>query len=297
MTSLNPVYTIEKQLNEVYLTHQKISKEEASKKSLEMLNAVKIPNAKSIMKQYPHQLSGGMRQRVMIAMALSCSPSLLIADEPTTALDVTIQAQIIDLMVELKKNINASIILITHDMGVVAEMADYIMVMYAGKVMEYGSARQIFKEAMHPYTQGLLASIPYSEGGYWQLYWGQIRIINTFLQRAATAAIPRESDRDRWVAEAHVLRAYFYMELLKWYGPVPIEKEPYGLDYDYSTLSRPTFEDCARFIVDDCEIALQSSNLPWRLTTLNEKIRMTKGIAMEWASWVNMPRQQVGYCL
>ena len=109
---------------------------------------------------------------------------------------------------------------------------------------------------------------------------GQIRIINTFLQRAATAAIPRESDRDRWVAEAHVLRAYFYMELLKWYGPVPIEKEPYGLDYDYSTLSRPTFEDCARFIVDDCEIALQSSNLPWRLTTLNEKIRMTKGIAM-----------------
>lgn len=120
----------------------------------------------------------------------------------------------------------------------------------------------------------------YSEGGYWQLYWGQIRIINTFLQRAATAAIPSESDRDRWVAEAHVLRAYFYMELLKWYGPVPIEKEPYGLDYDYSTLSRPTFEDCARFIVDDCEIALQSSNLPWRLTTLNEKIRMTKGIAM-----------------
>ena len=120
----------------------------------------------------------------------------------------------------------------------------------------------------------------YSEGGYWQLYWGQIRIINTFLQRAATAAIPRESDRDRWVAEAHVLRAYFYMELLKWYGPVPIEKEPYGLDYDYSTLSRPTFEDCARFIVDDCEIALQSSNLPWRLTTLTEKIRMTKGIAM-----------------
>ena len=160
MTSLNPVYTIEKQLNEVYLTHQKISKEEASKKSLEMLNAVKIPNAKSIMKQYPHQLSGGMRQRVMIAMALSCSPSLLIADEPTTALDVTIQAQIIDLMVELKKNINASIILITHDMGVVAEMADYIMVMYAGKVMEYGSARQIFKEAMHPYTHGPSGSIP-----------------------------------------------------------------------------------------------------------------------------------------
>ena len=102
----------------------------------------------------------------------------------------------------------------------------------------------------------------YSEGGYWQLYWGQIRTINTFLQRAATAAIPSETDRDRWVAEAHVLRAYFYMELLKWYGPVPIEKEPYGLDYDFSTLSRPSFEDCARFIVDDCETALKSANLP-----------------------------------
>jgi len=120
----------------------------------------------------------------------------------------------------------------------------------------------------------------YSEGGYWQLYWGQIRVINTFLDRANTAAISSETDRDRWIAEAHVLRAYLYMELLKWYGPVPIEKNPYGLSFDYSELIRPSFEECARFIVEDCETALESENLPWRLTTLNEKIRMTKGIAM-----------------
>ena len=158
MTSLNPVLTIGRQLEETISVHSSLSKDEIKKQALDILTKVSSPEQR--LKEFPHQLSGGMRQRVMIAMALSCSPSLLIADEPTTALDVTIQAQIIDLMVELKKNINASIILITHDMGVVAEMADYIMVMYAGKVMEYGSARQIFKEAMHPYTQGLLASIP-----------------------------------------------------------------------------------------------------------------------------------------
>ena len=160
MTSLNPVYTVGTQISEMITAHEKVSKKEVRERAIEMLRLVGIPSPEKRVDEYPHELSGGMRQRVMIAMALSCSPSLLIADEPTTALDVTIQAQIIDLMVELKKNINASIILITHDMGVVAEMADYIMVMYAGKVMEYGSARQIFKEAMHPYTQGLLASIP-----------------------------------------------------------------------------------------------------------------------------------------
>ena len=163
MTSLNPVYTIEKQLNEVYLTHQKISKEEASKKSLEMLNAVKIPNAKSIMKQYPHQLSGGMRQRVMIAMALSCEPSLLIADEPTTALDVTIQAQILHLMNELKREKGTSILFITHDLGVINEMADSVAVMYCGQVVEMCDAHTIFardNEYSHPYTEGLMTSIP-----------------------------------------------------------------------------------------------------------------------------------------
>ena len=163
MTSLNPVYTIEKQLNEVYLTHQKITKKEASEKSLEMLKAVKIPNPESVMKQFPHQLSGGMRQRVMIAMALACEPSLLIADEPTTALDVTIQAQILKLMNELKKEKGTSILFITHDLGVVNQMADEVAVMYCGQVVEMCKARTIFAKettCSHPYTEGLMTSIP-----------------------------------------------------------------------------------------------------------------------------------------
>lgn len=163
MTSLNPVYTIEKQLNEVYLTHQKITKKEASEKSLEMLKAVKIPNPESVMKQFPHQLSGGMRQRVMIAMALAREPSLLIADEPTTALDVTIQAQILKLMNELKKEKGTSILFITHDLGVINQMADEVAVMYCGQVVEMCKARTIFAKettCSHPYTEGLMTSIP-----------------------------------------------------------------------------------------------------------------------------------------
>lgn len=163
MTSLNPVYTIEKQLNEVYLTHQKITKKEASEKSLEVLKAVKIPNPESVMKQFPHQLSGGMRQRVMIAMALACEPSLLIADEPTTALDVTIQAQILKLMNELKKEKGTSILFITHDLGVINQMADEVAVMYCGQVVEMCKARTIFAKettCSHPYTEGLMTSIP-----------------------------------------------------------------------------------------------------------------------------------------
>lgn len=163
MTSLNPVYTIEKQLNEVYLTHQKITKKEASEKSLEMLKAVKIPNPESVMKQFPHQLSGGMRQRVMIAMALACEPSLLIADEPTTALDVTIQAQILKLMNELKKEKGTAILFITHDLGVINQMADEVAVMYCGQVVEMCKARTIFAKettCSHPYTEGLMTSIP-----------------------------------------------------------------------------------------------------------------------------------------
>ena len=163
MTSLNPGYTIEKQLNEVYLTHQKITKKEASEKSLEMLKAVKIPNPESVMKQFPHQLSGGMRQRVMIAMALACEPSLLIADEPTTALDVTIQAQILKLMNELKKEKGTSILFITHDLGVINQMADEVAVMYCGQVVEMCKARTIFAKettCSHPYTEGLMTSIP-----------------------------------------------------------------------------------------------------------------------------------------
>ena len=160
MTSLNPVLTIGRQLAEAVSIHHPMPRQQANEKALELLRNVNIPSPEKRMKEYPHQLSGGMRQRVMIAMALAQNPSVIIADEPTTALDVTIQAQILDLMKELKQSSDAAILLITHDMGVVAEMSDRIMVMYAGMVMEYGSAGDIFKRPKHPYTQGLLASIP-----------------------------------------------------------------------------------------------------------------------------------------
>jgi len=152
--------TIGKQLVETITAHSKMDKKQAWKRAEEMLMKVGIPSPAQRLKEYPHQLSGGMRQRVMIAMALSCNASLFIADEPTTALDVTIQAQILELMRELKEKENKSIMLITHDMGVVAEMADEVMVMYAGKEMEYGDVKSIFKHPLHPYTQGLLKSIP-----------------------------------------------------------------------------------------------------------------------------------------
>lgn len=161
MTSLNPVMKIGEQITEVILTHEKISNKEAEKKAIEMMEAVGIPDADKRMNDYPHQFSGGMRQRVMIAMALSCNPSLLIADEPTTALDVTIQAQILDLMVKLKKKReDSAILLITHNLGVVAEMCDRVIVMYGGKIQEVGDVFSIFKDPKHPYTQGLLQSLP-----------------------------------------------------------------------------------------------------------------------------------------
>ena len=162
MTSLNPVFTIEKQIAESYIVHQHMSKKEAKAKAVEMLAAVKIPNPEAVAKQYPHQLSGGMRQRVMIAMALACRPKILIADEPTTALDVTIQAQILRLMNELQQEKGTSIIFITHDLGVINEMADDVAVMYCGQVVEKATARTIFSdcEMSHPYTEGLMFSIP-----------------------------------------------------------------------------------------------------------------------------------------
>lgn len=160
MTSLNPVFTVGKQISESIMRHEKLSKKEAGKKAIEMLDLVGMPSPETRIKNYPHQLSGGMRQRVMIAMALTCNPELLIADEPTTALDVTIQAQILDLMVKLKEKLGTSILLITHDLGVVAETADRVVVMYCGKVVENGSVDEIFENPMHPYTQGLLNSIP-----------------------------------------------------------------------------------------------------------------------------------------
>ena len=162
MTSLNPVFSVKKQLSEPFMIHQKMSKKEAEKKALEMLYAVQIPNPEAVMRQYPHQLSGGMRQRVMIAMALACRPKILIADEPTTALDVTIQAQVLRLMNDLQRENGTSIIFITHDLGVINEMADDVVVMYCGQVVEQTSARTIFTNCpvSHPYTEGLMYSIP-----------------------------------------------------------------------------------------------------------------------------------------
>ena len=162
MTSLNPVFTVERQVSEPFMIHQGMSKAEAARKVVEMLKDVKIPNSETVAKQYPHQLSGGMRQRVMIAMALACQPKLLIADEPTTALDVTIQAQILKLMNELKREHGTSILFITHDLGVICQMADDVAVMYCGQVVELAPARTIFtkSEFSHPYTEGLMVSIP-----------------------------------------------------------------------------------------------------------------------------------------
>jgi oligopeptide/dipeptide ABC transporter ATP-binding protein len=160
MTSLNPAFPVGDQVAEALLRHKKISKNEAQKSSVEMLRRVRIPSPERRAREYPHQLSGGMRQRVMIAMALACNPKLLIADEPTTALDVTIQAQILELMGLLRAELGTAIILITHDLGVIAELADDVIVMYAGRVVERCAAARLFSEPQHPYTVGLLGSIP-----------------------------------------------------------------------------------------------------------------------------------------
>lgn len=160
MTSLNPVFRISRQIEEVLILHEGLDKVAAHARAVQLLEMVGIPRAKQVANDYPFQLSGGMRQRVMIAMALACEPRLLIADEPTTALDVTIQAQILKLMNDLKKDAETSIMLITHDMGVVAQMADHVIVMYSGKVVEDAPVRELFAKSYHPYTEGLLASIP-----------------------------------------------------------------------------------------------------------------------------------------
>ena len=160
MTSLNPVFTVGEQIAEALRLHEGLGRRDAMDKTVEMLKLVHIPNADRRVKEYPHQLSGGMRQRIMIAMALSCNPKLLIADEPTTALDVTIQAQILELLNELKAKLGMAILLITHDMGVIAETAQRVVVMYAAKVAEEAAVGELFKEPLHPYTQGLLRSIP-----------------------------------------------------------------------------------------------------------------------------------------
>ncbi len=160
MTSLNPVYTIGDQISEMFTKHEKASKKEGMDRSIEMLRKVQIPAPERRINEYPHQLSGGMRQRAMIAMALACNPEILIADEPTTALDVTIQAQILDLIMKLREDFETAVMIITHDLGVIAEAAEKIVVMYAGKVVEQGSTFDIFDNPMHPYTKGLLESVP-----------------------------------------------------------------------------------------------------------------------------------------
>lgn len=160
MTSLNPTFTVGQQIGEAYKIHQKLNRKEAKKRSIEMLKLVGIPSPEKRVDQYPHELSGGMRQRVMIAMALACNPELLIADEPTTALDVTIQAQILDLMKDLQEKLDMGILLITHDLGVVAETCDYVAVMYSGKVVEFADVKTLFNNPKHPYTVGLMNSIP-----------------------------------------------------------------------------------------------------------------------------------------
>ncbi|MGV3487345.1 MAG: ABC transporter ATP-binding protein [Tuberibacillus sp.] len=160
MTSLNPVFTIGNQLTEAIRIHRKSSKREARERAVELLKLVGLPRAKELLGNYPHQLSGGMRQRVMIAMAMACDPKVLIADEPTTALDVTIQKQILNLMKKLNRETGTAIVLITHDLGVVAQMCERVIVMYAGKIVEEGSVKDIFNHPSHPYTKGLLASVP-----------------------------------------------------------------------------------------------------------------------------------------
>ena len=160
MTSLNPVYTIGHQISEMFMIHKRVNKKEGRQRAVETLRQVQMPSPRKRVDEYPHQLSGGMRQRAMIAMAMACNPKILIADEPTTALDVTIQAQILDLMLQLKEDFGAAVLIITHDLGVVAEIAQRIVVMYAGRVVEEGTTRDIFENPKHPYTRGLLKSVP-----------------------------------------------------------------------------------------------------------------------------------------
>ena len=160
MTSLNPVYTISEQIAEMFLVHEHLSVAESRRKAVDMLRSVRMPSPAKRAREYPHQLSGGMRQRAMIAMALACNPEILIADEPTTALDVTIQAQILDLILQLKEDYGAAVLMITHDLGVIARIAQRVVVMYAGRVVEEGPTRDLFKDPLHPYTRGLLQSVP-----------------------------------------------------------------------------------------------------------------------------------------
>ena len=223
MTSLNPVFRIGAQVDEILELHGKgMTKEDIKNRTIEMLNMVGIANAEGVYKMFPHELSGGMRQRVMIAMALACNPRLVIADEPTTALDVTIQAQILDLLRHLKEKTNSSIMLITHDLGVIAEMADYVVVMYAGRIVEKGTAHEIFHQPSHPYTLGLMASKPVVNKRVDRLYSIPGKVPNPinmpnycyfkdrceYCIEACNGAYPPET----YLTETHMVTCYRFMQ-------------------------------------------------------------------------------------
>ncbi len=224
MTSLNPVFTIEKQVTEPVLLHEKLNRKDAIERAVEVLSAVGIPDARRRLKDYPHQFSGGMRQRVMIAMALICRPAILIADEPTTALDVTIQAQILELMQKLQgEREGSSILLITHDLSVIAEMCDRVIVMYGGLIQEIGTIRDLFGNPLHPYTRGLLASIPREENKGKKLYAipGNVPSIFDFPSGCKFCSrcehvqdrCREEAPELRELAKGHLVRCHFAEEL------------------------------------------------------------------------------------
>jgi oligopeptide/dipeptide ABC transporter ATP-binding protein len=224
MTALNPVFTIGDQIGEALLVHGRTTRREAKTRAIELLEAVRIPNAHTRVGDYPHQLSGGMRQRVLIAMAIACKPSLVVADEPTTALDVTIQAEILDLLREMKTTLNLSLLLITHDLGVVAETADRVAIMYAGRIVEHGPVRSIFHSPQHPYTRGLLASLPGAvRGQRLRAIEGTVPVLGAF--PSGCTFHPRCPDRfepcdgtpppEYAVGEGHGARCYLHDESLK----------------------------------------------------------------------------------
>lgn len=221
MTSLNPVFTVGFQLTEALMLHQKLSRKEADKVAIEMLNKVRIAEPEQRMKEYPYQLSGGMRQRVMIAMALACRPALLIADEPTTALDVTIQAQVLDLMRDLQKEMGSSILFITHDLGVIREMCDRVIVMYCGEIMEQATVKDLFAKPSHPYTKGLLNTLPkYGQSGKLPTIEGMVPPAGEFPEGCVfSPRCPYATDRCRaekpgmhTVGEGHNVRCFFMDE-------------------------------------------------------------------------------------
>jgi oligopeptide/dipeptide ABC transporter ATP-binding protein len=224
MTALNPVFTIGDQIGEALLVHGRTTRREAKIRAIELLEAVRMPNAEARVTDYPHQLSGGMRQRVLIAMAIACKPSLVVADEPTTALDATIQADILDLLREMKKTLNLSLLLITHDLGVVAETADRVAIMYAGRIVEHGPVRAIFHSPQHPYTRGLLASLPGAvRGQRLRAIEGTVPVLGSF--PCGCTFHPRCPDRfepcdsvpppEYAVGEGHGARCYLHDERLK----------------------------------------------------------------------------------